>query len=206
MRTAKVLAASPPPLSTAACANQKDPAENLLRGSKPRWPIPGGRRAVRRRRIEGRECFGHPLKDNLARKDYRAVIQGAPGHFRDRRSSKDGRPAKADAGPRWQPRKREWNELNASAAGGGEVADPGRPARKTRKYRQRHRQVGFEAAKSDFESLKTEWTAGRRGFRSGQAADAVRQARAVKARSDEPAAGLTATNSRRNRCGRRSRG
>jgi hypothetical protein len=56
---------------------------------------------------------------------------------------------------------------------------------KTRKYPEGMDKAAFETAKANFETAKTEWTEATTEFASGEAANAVRKARSVKARGEE---------------------
>jgi len=94
--------------------------------------------------------------------------------------------AKADAEATMAAAKTEWDDLSASVPPMVEKLQ----ARvdqlaKTRKYPKGMDKAGFEAAKTDFENLKTQWTQASAEFAEGKMAEAVRKARTLKAQSEE---------------------
>jgi hypothetical protein len=185
MRTAKVFAAfSAAILLLTACANQKDPAEKAVarvEASLAEFQADAEKYAA----DELKDVNGSltNLKNNLARQDYRAVIQGAPSvtsAITQLKQTVDQR--KADAAQLLEAAQGEWNELNASVGPAVETLQQRvDQLSKTRKYPKGIDKAGFETAKTDFENAKTEWTQAGADFAEGKAAEALRRARAVKA-------------------------
>jgi hypothetical protein len=133
------------------------------------------------------EASVNRLKENLAKQDYRQVVMGAPSVASEVTALKEQvATAKADAEATMAAAKAEWDDLSASVPPMVEKLQ----ARvdqlaKSRKYPKGMDKAGFDAAKANFESLKTEWTEAGSEFASGQAASAVRKARGAKAKAEE---------------------
>jgi hypothetical protein len=93
---------------------------------------------------------------------------------------------KADAEQMLAGAQTEWNDLSANVPKAVETLQ----ARidqlsKTRKLPKGLDKAGFEAAKTDFENMKSQWTQASAEYAEGKVADAVRKARAIKSQSEE---------------------
>jgi hypothetical protein len=172
----------------AACANQKEPAENAVAKIESSLAdIRTDAQQYAAEQLQSVDASVNRLKDNLAKKDYRGVVMGAPSVASEVDSLKTAvATAKADAEATLAAAQTEWNDLTASVpplveklqARVDQIA-------KTRKFPKGMDKTSFESAKASFESLKTEWTDAASEFASGQAASAVRKARAAKNKAEE---------------------
>jgi DNA repair exonuclease SbcCD ATPase subunit len=172
----------------AACTSQKEPAENAVaRVESSLNEIRTDAQQFAAEQLQAVETSVKHLKDNLDKKDYSAVVQGAPSVTSAVAELKTVvEEAKANAAAMQAAAESEWNDLSASVPPMVEKLQ----ARvdqltKTRKYPQGMDKAAFEAAKSGFETLKTEWTDATAEFTSGHAPDAVRKARSAKAKAQE---------------------
>jgi len=189
MRSAKLfvmLAAAS--LALAACANQKEPAERAYAKVES---------ALAEFHADAEKYASEELKDvdadvasmkrNLDNQDYGQVVMSAPSVSASINTLKQTvEQRKADAEQMLAAAQTEWNELNASVPKAVESLQ----ARvdqlaKTRKLPKGMDKAGFDAAKTDFENMKNEWTQASSDFAAGKVAEAVRKARAIKAQSDE---------------------
>lgn len=187
MRTSRLIALVAAAM-LAACANQKEPAEQAV--AKVEASLNEVRTDAQQYaadQLQTVEASVNRLKENLAKQDYRQVVMGAPSVASEVNALKEQvATAKADAEETMAAAKAEWNDLSASVppmveklqARVDQVA-------KSRKYPKGMDKAGFDAAKANFESLKTEWTEAGSEFASGQAASAVRKARSAKAKAEE---------------------
>ncbi len=187
MRTSKLIALAATAI-LAACANQKEPAEQAV--SKIEASLDGVRADAKQYaadQLQAVDTSVGKLKERLAQKDYDGVIGGAPSVASEVDSLKTAvAAAKADAEATLAAAQAEWNDLNSSVPGMVEKLQ----ARvdqiaKSKKYPKGMDKAGFETAKSGFEALKTEWTEAGSEFASGQAANAVRKARSAKSKAEE---------------------
>jgi hypothetical protein len=196
MRTATVFAAFSAALLLTACANQKDPAEKAVarvEASLAEFHADAEKYAA----DELKEVDGSlaNLKNNLARQDYRAVVQGAPSVTSAVNQLKQTvEQRKADAAQLMEAAKGEWDELTASVGPAVETLQKRvDQLAKTKKYPKGVDKAAFETAKTDFENAKTEWTQATADFAEGKAAEALRRARAVKAQITDLTTRLTAS-------------
>jgi chromosome segregation ATPase len=187
MRTSRIIALAAAAI-LAACANQKEPAEQAVAQIDASLnEIRADAQQYAAEQLQAVDTSVTRLKDNLAKKDYRAVVVGAPSVQSEVNALKDQvATAKADAAATLAAAQTEWNDLTASVPPMVEKLQ----ARvdqlsKTRKYPKGMDKAGFESAKANFESLKSEWTEAGSEFASGQAASAVRKARNAKAKAEE---------------------
>lgn len=172
----------------AACANQKEPAENAVAKVEASLnEIRADAQKYTADQLQAVDTSVNRLKENLAKKDYRNVVVGAPAVASEVAALKDAvATAKADAEATLAAAQTEWNDLTASVppmveklqARVDQIA-------KTRKFPKGMDKASFETAKTSFESLKTEWTEAASEFAAGQAADAVRKARNAKNKAEE---------------------
>jgi hypothetical protein len=179
-----------------ACANQKDPAEKAVarvEASLAEFRADAEKYAADELKDVNASLTN--LKNNLARQDYRAVVQGAPSvtsAVNQLKQTVDQR--KADAAQLLEAAQGEWNELSASVGPAVETLQKRvDQLAKTRKYPKGLDKAGFETAKADFENAKTEWTQAAADFAEGKAAEALRRARAVKAQVTDLTQRLTAS-------------
>ena len=187
MRTSRFIALAAAAI-LAACANQKEPAEQAVaKVDASLNEVRADAQQYAADQLQTVDTSVKRLKDNLAKKDYRAVVMGAPAVSSEVEALKEQvATAKADAEATLAAAQTEWNELSASVPPMVEKLQ----ARvdqltKTRKLPKGMDKAAFEAAKSGFESLKTEWTEAGSEFAAGQAANAVRKARSAKAKAEE---------------------
>jgi len=187
MRTSKLIALAATAI-LAACANQKEPAEQAV--SKIEASLDGVRTDAQQYaadQLQAVDTSLSKLKERLAQKDYDGVVGGAPSVASEVDALKSTvATAKADAEATLAAAQAEWNDLNSSVPGLVEKLQ----ARvdqiaKSKKYPKGMDKAGFETAKSGFEALKTEWTEAGNEFASGQAANAVRKARSAKSKAEE---------------------
>jgi len=187
MRTTRLIALAATVI-LAACANQKEPAEQAV--SKIEMSLDGVRADAQQYaadQLAAVDASVKRLKDKLAQQDYDGVVGGAPSVASEVDALKSTvATAKADAEATLAAAQSEWNDLNSSVPGMVEKLQ----ARvdqisKSKKYPKGMDKAGFETAKSGFEALKTEWTEASGEFASGQAANAVRKARNAKSKAEE---------------------
>jgi hypothetical protein len=172
----------------AACANQKEPAEQAV--AKVEASLNEIRTDAQQYAAEQLQAVDDSvkrLKQNLANQDYRAVVMGAPSVASEVDALKERvATAKADAEATMAAAQAEWNELTASVPPLVEKLQVRvDQLSKSRKYPKGMDKAAFDAAKTNFETLKTEWTEAGSEFASGQAASAVRKARSAKAKAEE---------------------
>jgi len=172
----------------AACANQKEPAENAVAKIEASLnDVRADAQQYAADQLQAVDTSVNRLKDKLAKKDYRNVVMGAPSVSSEVESLKSAvATAKADAEATLAAAQTEWNDLTSSVP---PMVDK-LQARvdqisKTRKFPKGMDKTSFETAKTAFEALKTDWTEANREFTSGQAASAVRKARAAKGKAEE---------------------
>lgn len=187
MRTSGILAAAAV-VFLAACANQKEPAEKAVaqvEASLSQFKADAEQYAAQE--LKGVEESIGNLKTELANKNYKAVVMQTPSvastvaALRDTVAKK-----KAEAEEMLAAAQAEWTELNASV--------PGMVTRLQAKVDSLSRnrrlpkgldKAAFETAKADFEAMKSSWAEAGAEFSSGLVADAVRRARAAKAKGEE---------------------
>jgi hypothetical protein len=196
MRTLKSLAfIAAAAVLLAACANQKEPAEkavaqieaslSALRADAEKYAL---------EELKGvDESLGH-LKSELASQNYKAVVMQTPTVTSAIASLKSTVAAKkAEAEEMLAAAQQEWNELSASV--------PELVTRlqtrvdsftKSRRVPPGLDKAGFETARQEFESLKSSWAEAGAEFSSGMVADAVRRARAARAKAEQLAKTLGA--------------
>jgi len=187
MRTSRFIALAAAAI-LAACANQKEPAEQAVAKVEASLnEVRADAQQYAADQLQAVDTSVKRLKDNLAKKDYRAVVMGAPSVASEVDSLKQNvATAKADAEATLAAAQTECNDLTASVPPMVEKLQ----ARvdqltKTRKLPKGMDKAAFDSAKTNFESLKTEWTEAGTEFASGQAASAVRKARSAKAKAEE---------------------
>lgn len=125
------------------------------------------------------------LKNNMAHKDYRAVMMNSPAvttaiaNLKTKASE-----AKAEAEANLAAAQAEWTDLTASVPPMVDALQKRVDTlAKSKKYPKGMDQTAFDAAKSNFEQLKSSWTEASGNFADGKAAEALRKARTAKARA-----------------------
>ena len=182
-------------LVLAACASQKEPAEQAVAKAES---------ALAEFRADAEKYAADELKDvdsavgnlknNLARKDYGAVVMGAPSVSASITTLKETVvQRKAEAEQMMAAAQTEWTDLSANVPKTVESLQ----ARvdqlaKSKKFPKGMDKAGFEAAKTDFENIKNSWTQASAEFAEGKMAEAVRKARVIKAQAEELATKLEA--------------
>jgi DNA repair exonuclease SbcCD ATPase subunit len=188
MRIPQILIALTAAAILAACTSQKEPAENAVaRVEASLDDFRADAQQFASEQLQTVESSVKRLKDNLEKKDYGAVVQGAPSVSSEVAALKAAvADAKANAEAMQAAAQSEWNDLSASVPPMVEKLQARvDQLNKTRKYPKGMDKAAFEAAKSGFETLKTEWTEATAEFSSGHAPDAVRKARSAKAKAEE---------------------
>jgi len=172
----------------AACTNEKEPAENAVAKTEATLnSIRPDAQQYAPEQLQSVEASVNRMKEDLAKKDYSAVVRAVPSVNSDLETLKTAtETAKSDAEAMLAAAQSEWNELNTSVPPMVEKLQ----ARvdqltKSRKYPKGMDKAAFEAAKTSFESVKAEWTEAGAEYASGQAANAVRKARGTKAKAEE---------------------
>lgn len=175
-------------LALAGCTNQKEPAEQAVakvESALAEFHADAEKYAADE--LKDVQASVDNMKNNLARKDYGAVVMAAPSVSASVATLKESvAQRKADAEQMMAAAQTEWTDLSASVPKAVETLQ----ARvdqlsKTRKLPKGMDKAGFEAAKTDFENIKTEWADASAQFAAGKMAEAVRKARTIKAQSEE---------------------
>lgn len=189
MRIAKMFVAlTAAALALAACANQKEPAEKAVaqvESSLAEFRADAEKYAAEELKTVDESVA--KLKANLEKKDYSAVVTGAPSVSSAVTSLKDTvAKAKIDAEAVVAAAQAEWGELSTSVPQMVEaIQSRVDTLSKSRKLPKDVDKATFETIKTDFETVKADWTAAGTQFASGAAADAVRTARAAKSKGEE---------------------
>ena len=189
MRSAKLFAMfAAASLALAACANQKEPAEQALaKVESALAEIHADAEKYAADELNNVDAAVDNMKNNLARKDYGAVMMGAPSVTASLATLKESvAQRKADAEQMMAAAQTEWTDLSADLP----KAVDSLQARidqlsKSKKYPKGLDKAGFDAAKTEVETLKTQWTEASEDFAEGKVAEAVRKARMLKSESDE---------------------
>lgn len=171
-----------------ACSSQKEPAEHAVANLEASLnAIRADAQQYAAEQLKPVDDSVARLKANLANGDYGAVMQVAPSVAGDVEALKSTvATAKADAEATMAAAQSEWNDLSASVP---PMVDK-LQARldqlaKTKKFPKGMDKTAFESAKTGFDALKSEWAEAGSEFTSGQAANAVRKARDVKAKAQD---------------------
>jgi chromosome segregation ATPase len=184
-------------LMLAACASQKEPAEKAVaqvESSLAEFRADAEKYAAEE--LKAVETSVGKLKSNLASKDYKAVVMAAPAVASSVNSLKQTvATKKADMEATMAAAQSEWADLSSKVPQMVEALQSRVDTlSKSRKLPKDLDKAGFDSVKAEFETMKTEWTEAGSEFASGMAADAVRKARAAKAKGDELLAKLGMTN------------
>jgi DNA repair exonuclease SbcCD ATPase subunit len=189
MRIAKTIAAlTATILMLAACANQKEPAEKAVaqvESALAEFRADAEQYAAEE--LKGVDESVTRLKNNLANKDYKAVVMAAPGVSSDVSSLKETvATKKADMEAIQVAAQAEWTDLSSKVPQMVEaIQTKVDTLTKSRRLPKDIDKAGFETLKTDFETLKTQWSEASSEFASGMAAEAVRKARTAKSKGEE---------------------
>lgn len=182
-------------LVLAACASQKEPAEQAVaKAESALAEFHADAEKYAADELKDVDSAVGNLKNNLARKDYGAVVMGAPSVSASITTLKETvAQRKADAEQMMAAAQTEWTDLSTNVPKAVESLQ----ARvdqlaKTKKFPKGMDKAGFDAAKTDFENIKNSWTQASAEFAEGKMAEAVRKARVIKAQTEELATKLEA--------------
>lgn len=170
----------------AACS-RKEPAENAqARVESALSEVRTDAQQYASEQLQAVDTRIQGVKEQMAKEDWNNALAAWNSVHRDVEALKTSvAEAKAEAEAMHAAAQTEWNELSASVPPLVEKLQ----ARvdqldKTRKYPKGMDKAAFEAAKSGFESLKTEWTEATSEFSAGRGPDAVRKARSAKQKAE----------------------
>jgi hypothetical protein len=187
MRMTSMVAALAAVVLSVACASQKEPAEKAVakvEASLAALQEDAAKYAADELK-EVEKSVGR-LKAKLAEQDYGGALQGAPA-VASRVASLQAMVAKrkADAEELVAAAQQEWTELSTSVP---QLVDRLQKRvdalTRSRRLPEGLDKAAFEAAKTDFEKVKTSWAEATAEFGAGKTADAVRRARAAKAKGE----------------------
>jgi hypothetical protein len=189
MRALKMLAAmAATAMMFTGCANQKEPAEKAVSQVEASLSqFKGDAEKYAAEELRGVEESIAKLKGELAASNYKAVVMQTPSVASTVAALKDTvARKKADAQQILAAAQQEWTDLSASV--------PELVTRlqakvdsltRSRKLPKGVDKAAFDAAKAEFETVKSSWAEASAEFSSGMVADAVRRARAAKAKGEE---------------------
>ena len=189
MRSAKLFAfLAAASLVLAACANQKEPAEQAFaKVSSALAEFHADAEKYASEELKDVDADVANMKKNLDSQDYGAVIMSAPSVTSSISKLKDTvAQRKADAEQMLAAAQTEWSDLSASVPKAVESLQAKiDQLTKTHKMPKGLDKAAFDGAKADFEAVKTTWTAAAADFAAGNVAEAVRKAHGLKANVDE---------------------
>ena len=171
-----------------ACSNQKEPAEKAVAQAEA---------SLSKFRTEAQQYAPEELKvvedsidrleAQLANKEYKTVVMQTPNVASSVAELKSTvARKKAEAEEVLAAAQQEWTELSASVPEiVAKLQEKVDSLAKSRRVPKGLDKASFEAAKQDFEVLKTSWAEAGAEFSSGLVADAVRRGRAAKAKGEE---------------------
>jgi DNA repair exonuclease SbcCD ATPase subunit len=187
MRMTSILAAiAASAVLLTACANQKEPAEKAvarIEATVAEFKADADKYAAEE--LKDVEKSVARLKKKLAEQDYGGALQGAPAVASTVNKLKDTVAArKAEAEEMLAAFQAEWSELNTSVPQlVSDVQARMDALSRSRRLPKGMDKAAFDKAKADFEAVKASWAQATTEFGSGMVADAVRKARAAKAKS-----------------------
>jgi hypothetical protein len=172
----------------AGCASKQEPAEQAL--AKVEASLAEVRADAEKYAADDLKPVDESvtkLKNEMAGKNYSAVLMGAPGVNSAIMALKTKiESGRADAEATLAAAQSEWTDLSANVPPMVEKLQAKMDSiTKTKKLPKGMDKTAFETAKANFETLKTSWTEAASEFAQGQAANAVRKAREAKARAEE---------------------
>ena len=170
------------------CASQKEPAEKALaqiESSVEEFRADAEKYALDE--LQGVDESIARLKNSVANKDYSSVVRAAPALnstisvLRETVATK-----KADAEALMAAAQAEWSDLSAKVPQMVQAIQTKVDAlNKSRKLPKDMDRATWESVKTEFETMKTDWTDATAQFASGEAGEAVRKARDVKTKGDQ---------------------
>lgn len=168
-------------LAVAACSSQQEPATQALNAAES--ALAGVREEAARyipdQLKEAESTLSH-LKDQLAKKDYRAVIAGAPG------LSSLVTKLQGEASSRKADFEAEWSSLQSDAGNMIEaIQSRVDTLSKARRLPGNLSKEAFESAKSGLDQMKTTLESANSSVASGNPLDAVTIAKGVQAKGRE---------------------
>ena len=178
-----------------ACADHKEPAEKAV--AQVEASLSGLKDEASKYaadELKGVEDSIARLKSQLARQEYKAVVMQTPSVASSVSSLKNTvANRKAEAEELLAAAQQEWSELSASLpALVTRLQTRVDSLTRSRVMPKGYDKTSFEAAKKDFEKVKTSWTEAGSEFSSGLVASAVRKARSAKAKGEHLAQKLGA--------------
>jgi hypothetical protein len=175
-------------LVLAACANQKEPAEQAFaKVSSSLAEFHADAEKYASEELKDVDADVANMKKNLDGQEYGAVIMSAPSVTSSISKLKDTvAQRKADAEQMLAAAQTEWNELSASMPKAVESLQAKfDQLTKTHKMPKGLDKAGFDAAKADFDTVKTTWTQAAADYAAGNVGEAVRKAHGLKATVDD---------------------
>jgi hypothetical protein len=175
-------------LLATGCSNQKEPAEKAVarvEASLSEFKAEAQQYAAADLKVV--EDSIDRLKGQLANKDYRTVVMQTPNVSSNVAALKNTvAKKKAESEEMLAVAQQEWTELSASVPEMvGKLQAKVDSLNKSRRVPPGLDKASFETAKQEFETLKTSWAEAGAEFSAGMVADAVRRARAAKAKGAE---------------------
>jgi hypothetical protein len=188
MRSMRLLAVVAAALFFTGCANQKEPAEKgvaQVEASLSSFREDAEKYAADD--LRGVEDSIARLKGELASKNYKAVVMQTPTVRSNVAALKQTvATKKAEAEEMLAAAQQEWTDLSARVPDMvTKLQAKVDSMTRSRKLPKDMDKAAFETAKTDFETLKSSWAEAGAEFNSGMVADAVRRARAAKAKGEE---------------------
>lgn len=171
-----------------ACANQKEPAEKAVaqvEASLSQFKSDAEKYAADE--LRSVEDSIARLKGELASKNYKAVVMQTPNVAATISTLRESvARKKAEAEEMLAAAQQEWTELNASVPEMvSKLQAKVDSLTRSRRLPSGVDKASWEAAKADFENMKSSWAEAGAEFSSGLVADAVRRGRAAKAKGEE---------------------
>ena len=188
MRFAKMFVAfAATTLMLAGCASQKEPAEKAMAQVESSLAeVRADAEKYASDQLKSVDESIARLKSSLASKDYKAVVMAAPSVNSNIASLKEAVASKkADAEAMVAAAQAEWGDLSTKVPQMVEaIQSRVDTLGKSKKLPANLDKATWETVKTNFDTMKTEWTDAAAQFASGQAGEAVRKAREVKAKGD----------------------
>lgn len=187
MRMTSMVAALAAVVLSVGCASQKEPAEKAVAKVEASLAaLKTDAATYAADELKEVEKSVARLKAKLAEQDYGGALQGAPA-VASRVAALEAMVAKrkADAEELVAAAQQEWKDLSSSVPELVATLQTRVDAlTRSRRLPQGMDKEAFETAKSDFEKLKASWAEATAEAGAGMTADAVRRARAAKAKGE----------------------
>jgi hypothetical protein len=171
-----------------ACSAQKEPATQAVAEAEASLAaIRDDAAKYAPEELQTVEAQVATLKDGLAKKDYKSVVNNAPtvkSEIEKLQASLTARKAEAEAAAAQATE--SWNALSADVPKMVEaIQSRVDTLSKSRKLPRNLDQSTFDSAKSNFESMKTTWTEANNAFVAGNVVDAAAKAQSAKDKGTE---------------------